>query len=265
MEDPILAVMRSAAAKRLPWMMVIGSLSTPSLGPAVAASRAACLEIERAGEYFPLDAVGLYNSWNTRVPMPTHVWANYFGSLLNLCDAVKVISNGAMATAVVNARKQFPGAHIIGAPTSSETAAQSRPDLDLCWHVQSGLKDPKPACYVAGPYSSDPSHCTARAFARAALLLQRYCPIVPFVAHDLDCAMPREYEHWLEFDAHLLRKARYFCRGIGLSRGADLEAQLAAELRIESIPEGEYRLAEREWLRVAVEILNRPPEDTKGL
>ena len=197
--------------------------------------------------------------------MPSFVWASYLGSLASLCDGITVISDGAMASAVLEARRQFPGANVFDRRTTPPRSAGSQAERDLFWHVTIGLKEPKPACYVAGPYSSNPSHCTVRAFARAALLMPSYCPVIPFVAHDLDCAMPREYEHWLEFDAHLLRKCRYFCRGFGNSRGADLEAALASELRIETVPDVGHESAEREWLAPAIALLRTLPDDTKGL
>ncbi len=256
--------MLTVARKRRPWMLVIGELHKPSLGPAVHSNRTRCELIAAAGEYFPIDAVGLFNSWNSRFPMPLHVWARYFGEILTLSTAVKVYGGGRMADAIVRAQSSWKKSTIFDERTAAEKLHAATME-DLEWSVLQGLKDPRPTCYVAGPYSMNPALCTARAFARATVLLDEHCPIIPFIAHDIDCATPQKYEHWLDLDANLLCPCKTICRGAGPSRGADLEMRVAEALRIGSIPDGPYNNASQPWMEPARLMLANEVYDTKGL
>ena len=88
---------------------------------------------------------------------------------------------------------------------------------------------------------------------------------MPFISHDLDCAAPREYEHWLDLDANLLWPCKLICCGAGPSRGRDLEERLARHLRIESIPDGPYLFPSEPWMQPALHALNVETYATVGL
>lgn len=267
--DQVVEAMIRLARQRRPLMLVVGSISALSLGQAVHKSREICARIELEEKYFPLDVTGLYNSWQSRIPLPMAVWARYLGTLARNSRAVMVIGSGRLSDAVVGAcRECHSGAEIIirpeaPAPVLGEPTVRSAGELQ--WMMQDAMKNPKPLCYVAGPYSWNPAVCVGRIFARATLLLKDYCPVLPIVSHDLDCASPRLYERWLEYDAHLLGACECICRGPGTSRGADAEEAVAKALGLRPVLDPPHHIQEFHWMDPALAILRRPePESTQG-
>lgn len=267
--DQVVEAMTRLARQKRPLMLVLGSFSAPSLGDAVCRSRSICEQIEREERYFPIDVTGLYNSWQSRIPLPMAVWARYLGTLARSSRAVMVIGSGHLSDAVIGAcRECHPGTEFLShpeAPTVPTMARAVRNAGELQWQVLDAIKNPKPLCYVAGPYSWNPAVCVGRIFARATLLLKDYCPVLPIVSHDLDCAKPRLYERWLEFDAHLLGACECICRGPGTSRGADAEEVVARSLGLRQVLDPPHHIQEFHWMEPALAILRRPePESTEG-
>lgn len=88
--------------------------------------------------------------------------------------------------------------------------------------------------YVAGPYTSNPDECTAKAIEIGNQLLDMgHEPFVPHLAHYWDTLhTSRPYEDWMRLDLSWLRVSDAVLRLSGSSSGADREVSLARELGI---------------------------------
>lgn len=90
----------------------------------------------------------------------------------------------------------------------------------------------KPLVYLAAPYSiPDPVANTNDVVKFASLLLDdgRVVPLVPHLTLMWHMIAPREYEEWLEYDLHLLKRCDGLYRMAGESTGADREVERAEE------------------------------------
>lgn len=96
--------------------------------------------------------------------------------------------------------------------------------------------------YVAGPYTRPDPVGNTHAVCRVAMEIYErteWCPVVPHLSLLWHAVTPREYDHWLEYDLHLMRKCDAVIRLPGESTGADAEIVEAVRLgmRILSLDE----------------------------
>ena len=86
-----------------------------------------------------------------------------------------------------------------------------------------------PLVYIAAPYSqSDPVANTHHVLSLAdALLDAGAVPVVPHLTLLWQLVSPKPYEHWLQYDVHLLLRCDALLRVPGHSDGATREAGLA--------------------------------------
>lgn len=104
----------------------------------------------------------------------------------------------------------------------------------------------RPLLYVAGPYTNPDPVENTHAACKAAMVIYdetNWCPVVPHLSLLWHAVVPRAYQHWLDYDLHLLRKCDAVVRLPGGSTGADQEIVFARKhgiqiVRFDDLPIG---------------------------
>lgn len=100
----------------------------------------------------------------------------------------------------------------------------------------------RPLLYLAGPYTHpEPVENTHAACRVAMEIYERteWCPFVPHLSLLWQAVTPRGYQHWLDYDFHILRRCDAVFRLPGLSRGADAEIEEAMRIGLRILPPSE--------------------------
>ena len=93
----------------------------------------------------------------------------------------------------------------------------------------------RPLLYVAAPYTlPEPVHNLHGVCRVAMEIYERtvWCPIVPHLSLVWQAVTPRGYDHWIEYDLHIMRQCQAVVRLPGHSPGADGEVEEAKRLGI---------------------------------
>ena len=87
--------------------------------------------------------------------------------------------------------------------------------------------------FIAGPFSSDPMRCTARAILAANTLAGLgFYPFIPHLFIQWDFLYAQTYDFWLEQTTAWVSKCDCVLRLAGKSPGADREVALAKKLNL---------------------------------
>ncbi len=83
--------------------------------------------------------------------------------------------------------------------------------------------------YIAAPYTKgDVVLNVRRAWEVAEKLIEKgYVPFVPHLTHLAHLMSPHDYQYWLDYDNHWIKKCDILLRLSGESKGADDEVELA--------------------------------------